>query len=189
MQSPSTLISYLLNIDRDEILTIQENLRSIGIDPSKYDCFDFFNINHPDFHVYCTFAAIVTNNHFFSEYGVTIVSLSESVDINIKGHNELDFMDSIKLIDMLITDSFPSQVVAYYRDIGQISSKIALRERKIIFSDGVSSVNLAPGGAGWVISSDNLYLSDDEIGTALRRLNGSFFSARHAELFQGTFTP
>lgn len=190
MQSPSTLISYLLNLGMDGILTIQIDLESAGIDMSKYDQCEFFNINHPDFHVYRVFSAIVGSNHFFSESGVTVTTSIASLDIVIKGPDELDFMDTIKLIDMLITDSLPSQVIAYYREVGEVSSKSALKARKIVFSDGLSSIDLASGGAGWILSPECSHLLGGEIDSTLRKLNGSFFSARHAEFFQGaSFAP
>lgn len=184
MQSPSTLISYLLNIDRDGLLTIEGNIVDIGIDLSKYSHCDFFSIDHPDFYVYRLFTAIVSSDHLFSDLGVTVTFLGRSLDIHFKGPDELDFMDTIKLIDMLITDSFPSQVVAHYREVGDISSKSALRARKIVFSDGQSSICLLAGGVGWSLSADGNSSSRD-IDAALRQLNASFFSARHAEFFQG----
>lgn len=94
---------------------------------------------------------------------------------------EFDFIDSVKLTDMLSTNNLPSQVEAHYRQDDFSDSKKAMIDGEIMLSDGESKLVFIKQDKNWIVEGNQDSLSEQAV-TALSGLNEHFLIAVNSSL-------
>lgn len=118
------------------------------------------------------FELVSTHAYAISESIICLIDNGPIIDLN-ESH-EMDFVDSVKLVDMLFTQNLPSQVEAYYRVENNPEIKKSILDRKIILSDMQSSLSFDTNNKKWVVDG---IVNNEQLSIAIDNLNVHFLSA------------
>lgn len=178
----SDLMDFLFLITADELESIETLLVQQGVCEKRFDP----TTHHEDTRALGIYNAIVASGASISGVVVLIRGVENDVLINIKRIDEFRLGDAIKLVDMLYTNSFPTEITAHYRNSILPNSKDLISLREIMLSDELTFLRYRPDFGGWNLFSqpgERIIPEIDQVADALRSLNSIFVTARHVDVF------